>query len=229
MSAKNLLFFLIVILLAACTNTDSERKKVLLPDSIYRVYNISGEEGRDWVTGYFQFRRNGPNGMPIMLREPQKISLDGQILTADSTVEKEFFYEIQTPREGFAGEHAIVFTDINEEEHTDKFDFVPFRLTEELAEVISRDDLVLQFEGLEDGEKLRVVMVDTAFASKGVNEFYVIEDGKLDLSGQLKGKIQNGPVTMQLFKETESHLTSDPRKGQIAITYGLKREFELKD
>lgn len=229
-TVKNLLSTLIVLLiLLACTNADKEQKKVLMPDNIYRFYNISGEEGSDWVTSYFQFRRNGPNGRPITLQEPQKITLDGKTLGADSTVEKDFFYEMQIPTEEFAGEHTIVFTDINEDEHTDKFDFTPFKLAEELEDVVSRAELVLQLEGVENGEKLRVVMVDTSFSSHGVNEFYSIEDGKLDLRNQLEGKIQNGPITMQLFKESENRLQSDPRKGQIAITYGLKREFELKD
>ena len=229
-ASKNLLLTLVTAgLLASCTDAEPEQKKPMAPGDVYRFYSISGEEGRDWATAYFQFRRNGPNGASTVLTAPQKISFDGQALAADSTVEKEYFYEIQVPIQNFTGTHTIVFLDKNEEEQTDKFEFVPFRLTRELGEEVSRDELKLAFEGLKDGDKLRVVMLDTVFTSNGINSFYPIENGKLDLRNRLEGKIQNGPVLLQLFKEVEKTLDSDPDGGQIAITYSLKREFELKD
>lgn len=231
MSAVKNLFLIVAgsVFIGSCNNADQERKKVLMPNDVYRFYSISGEEGSDWVTSYFQFRRNGANGTPVVLTGPQKISLDGKMLKADSTVGKDFFYETQGLAQNFAGEHTISFVDKKSEEYRDKFVFSFFRLRQEPGEIVSRGNLFFEFEGLEDGDKLRVVITDTAFTSKGINEFYRIENGKLDLRTHLTGKIHNGPVLLQLFKETENPLKSAPGKGHIATSYSLKREFELKD
>ena len=54
-----------------------------------------------------------------------------------------------------------------------------------------------------------------------------IQNNELDLRRFLPA-ITNGPLVLQLFKEEERNL-SKGQSGKISITYGLKREFELKD
>lgn len=224
---KIVLTLLIGCFFTACNNTEPENKKIF-QSKVYRLYTISGEEGNDWVNCYFQFR-SGKNGYSFILEEPEGIRFDTEALSPDSTLEKEFFYELQMPAADFSGKHTITYQDENGKAFSDEFVYKPFRLTKEPGETVSRKELVLQLAGLEEGDKLRVVMTDTAFESRGINKFYPVENGELDLRPYLEGNILNGPVMLQLFKEEEKALESSPQNGRLSLTYGLKREFELKD
>ena len=212
-----------------CTNNEEKPlKKKVFYNGVYRLYSISGAEDEDWVNCYLQFR-SGKNGYSIVLDQPEEIYFDNKLLVPDSTLEKEYFYELQLPAAGFAGRHTITYEDKNGEQYADEFMYTPFSLTTELTDRVSRKNLVLELAGLEEGEELRVVMTDTSFQSKGINEFYPVANGQLDLRPHLKDQIKNGPVVLQLFKEQEKPLQSSSANGEISITYALKREFELKD
>jgi hypothetical protein len=73
-------------------------------------------------------------------------------------------------------------------------------------------------------------MIDTAFGTKDINELKTVKDGTVVISKQQLRAVANGPVTLQLIKEEERPLNNPAVKGgQIAITYGLSRDFNLKD
>jgi hypothetical protein len=56
-----------------------------------------------------------------------------------------------------------------------------------------------------------------------------VHNNQLDLRKFLRG-ISNGPINLHLYKEEEKLLNKDSSGwGELSITYGLKREFELKD
>jgi hypothetical protein len=53
-----------------------------------------------------------------------------------------------------------------------------------------------------------------------------VVNGQLDLREFLPA-VANGPLVLHLFKEEDRSLKT--QNGRISITYGLKKEFELKD
>ena len=69
-------------------------------------------------------------------------------------------------------------------------------------------------------------MTDTSLEGDGVNEVDSVVNGQLDLREFLPA-VANGPLILHLFKEEDRSLKT--QNGKISITYGLKKEFELKD
>jgi hypothetical protein len=223
---KRLLLFLIISVAIAVSCKNFDRRDVSI--ALYANYSIRGEEGKEFVTAFFQFF-DDPVERALVLREPAKIFLDDNLLSPDSAKETGGFYEMQIPIQDFTGAHTIRFIDAENREHREEFSFTPFRLTNEVRDSFNRKDMVFRIEGLEDQDIVRVVITDTSFESEGVNEMDTILNQRLDLRKYLPA-ISNGPVTLYLFKEEERSLENKPSKrGTISITYSLKREFELKD
>ena len=224
---KRPFLFLIILVTAAgsCKNNPDRR---YVATGLYAKYSIRGEEGKEFVTAFFQFF-DDPIGRALVLREPAKVFLDDSLLAVDSAKETGGFYEIQIPIEDFTGTHTIRFIDAENEEHREEFSFTPFRLIKEVNDSFNRNDMVFEVEGLQDQDLVRVVITDTSFESEGVNEMDTVISQRLDLRKYLPA-VSNGPVTLFLFKEEERSLKNpaSPR-GTISITYSLKREFELKD
>lgn len=195
-------------------------------DYVYATYSISGEEGNPFATAVVQFHTGRPDGPGMLLEEPAKILLDNQSLTADSAKANGVFYEWRQPADEFAGRHTIRFIDEDKKEHKEEFLFNPVVLAEEVPEYISKKDFILRFEGLPDGQPLRIVMTDTTFEGEGINEVDTVYNNQLDITEYLSG-LERGPIMLQLFSEQERKLKD--YRGEISITYSLKREFELKD
>ena len=216
------MFFLVSLGLISCLPDKKEKPA----RGIYANYAISGEEGKDFVTVFLQFSE-GPEEFATVLESPAQVFLDDKLLTADSARESGAFYELQVPIEEFTGQHVIRYIDAAKTEHREEFSFLPLQLTEELEETISRQDLVLELGGVQPHDVLRIVMMDTSLAGDGVNELDTLENDQLDLRKVLR-RPKNGPLFLQLFKEEDRDLSKGQR-GKISITYGLKREFELKD
>jgi hypothetical protein len=223
---KRLFFFLIILITAAASCKNSDRRDVA--DGLYANYSIRGEEGKEFVTAFFQFF-DDPVERALVLRKPAKVFLDGNLLSPDSAKETGGFYEIQLPIQDFTGAHTIRFIDRENMEHREEFFFTPFRLMKEIKDSLNRKDMMFEVEGLRDQDVVRVVITDTSFESEGVNEMDTIISQRLDLRKHLPA-ISNGPVTLYLFKEEERSLENkSSKRGTISITYSLKREFELKD
>ena len=218
------LFFLSIIpvILASCLNKDKEPDK----KDIYANYFISGEEGKEFVTVFFQFS-NGPEALASVLPQPAKVFLDDKLLTPDSTKRSGVFYEMQIPVDEFTGAHTIRFINEDKKEYREEFSFTPFRVLKPFDGIVNRNEMVVNVEGLRNQDLVRVVMTDTSFKGEGVNEMDTVKNNQLDLRKFLPA-ITNGPVILHLFKEEERNLHNGQR-GKISITYGLKREFELKD
>lgn len=205
-----------------------KESKHKLSENIYTSYSIWGAEDKEFATAFFQFRSGDPDGEALNLQDPAKVFFDDMLLTADSARESGAFYEIQMPLQDFRGTHTIRFINADRKEYKEEFVFTLFRLLNDFKDTVKKDDLILRFEGLKDGEMLRIVMTDTAFYSEGINELHRVYNNQLDLKKYLPA-VTNGPVMLQLFKEEERLIKKEPVWGEISITYSLKREFELKD
>jgi len=213
----------------SCSDNEPSDIKDVRPDAIFFDYKIRGEEHDGRITIYLQFKRSGHNGVPLILTEPAKVELDGEVLSRDSAKLTGAFYEIQKPVENFAGKHTIVFTDIDGKQYSEEFVYQPFGLKTKIPATIGRGQLVFDLDGLEPVDYLRVSLIDTAFLSRDINEIDTVKDGRLIIPSEKLNNLVDGPITLLLYRETERPIRNGTRAGgRIVVSYGLRRAFELK-
>jgi hypothetical protein len=222
-------FVFVLLFSAACKNVVRDRKQVD-PDSIFLDYKIRGEEKDSTVTVYIQYKMGGPNGPTLVLDDPARVQLDDEIIPTNSAKLSGAYYEIQEPSDLFAGTHTISFTDFNKKEYKEEFVYKPFKLRTPIPSIIKRGDLAFDFEGLGPEDYIRVIATDTSFISRDINEIDTVMNNRLIISaGRLKNLV-NGPIILLLSKETEKPVKNSTRAGgRIVVSYGLQREFELRD
>ncbi|MES1215092.1 MAG: hypothetical protein ABUT20_06225, partial [Bacteroidota bacterium] len=172
----------------------------------------------------------GENGTTLVLNSPSKAELDGELIKADSSKMTGAFYEIMKPVKEFSGKHTITFTDINKKQYNEEFSFQPIVLLTEIPKEIERGDLLFELEGLNPLDHVRVVVTDTSFASEEINRVDTVKNGRVIISKKDLETIVNGPVHLSLYKEDEKPVKNGTSEGgRLSISYGLKREFVLKD
>jgi hypothetical protein len=229
MSRHLRLLFLFLLPLVSCDSNEIGNSDDVKPSSIFFDYHVSGEEGEDNITVKLQYRFGGPHGTTLLLNDPSKVELDGQLLRADSSKLTGAFYEVQKPVQSFKGDHVIVFTDRDKKQYKESFHFEPLVLRTQLPKQVQSGDLVLDFDGLEAEDVVRVVLTDTSFTSDGINRLDTVRNGRvLITSSDLQG-LSNGPVNLEIYHETERPVkNSTPEGGIFSLTYGIKRDFILK-
>ena len=219
----------ILFLLTACSSHEIGNSNDVNPESIYFDYKIWGEENSDDITVMLQYRFGGPNGTTLVLEEPAKVELDGEEIKVDSSRMTGAFYEVIKPVNEFTGKHTIVFTGSNKKQYKEEFSFQPIRLRTQVPEQIKRGELVFELDGLEPVDFVRILLTDTSFTSEGINRLEMVKNGRVIISRQDLEMVVNGPVHLELYKEVEKPMKNGTEEGgRISITYGLKREFELK-
>jgi hypothetical protein len=225
MKFSGYLIFLCVTL-AGCSDSTMQPAKNMR--GLYFEYNIYGEEDKGEVTTVLRYHQAGPNGDNILIKQPGNVQLDGRILNPDSTHYTGIYYEQVKPVSSFSGKHSILYTSPDKKEYEQEFEFIPFTLVTWLPEKVKRRPFSILLNGIGDNQQVRVVMVDTSFATVDVNEMVVVRNNQLQINEQMLNALKNGPVTLELYKEEERPiLISGKVSGRISITYRLKREFEL--
>ena len=224
-----LLSIIFIFLLSSCASKDEKAVQNSAVENIYFDYQVLAEEGDDNLTVLIRFRE-GEEGEAISLSGISSVSLDGEILTADSSKRTGAFYETHKPIANFAGNHTILFKDDEGNEYKEDFLFQPLVLTNYIPDTIKRSDLLFELEGLEPEDYVRVLATDTLFTSKGINRLDTVNNGKLILSLDDLGMLVNGPIQLELIRENENRVKNGTEAGgKIAINYKLRREFFLKD
>ncbi len=227
---KTFFFCLLLFFFFACTDTGIGEEKNVDPERIYFDYKILGEENNELITVLLQYRLGSQQGISLPISKPGKVELDGATIEADSALMSGAFYELQIPTQDFTGKHTISFTDINGKNYKEEFEFAPFTLVTEIPDTIQRNDITLQFEGLKKSDLLRIILIDTAFYTDDINDIDTVRDGQLIITANRLRKVKSGPLTLQIFKEEERPIKNRTKAGgMLSISYGLKREFELKD
>lgn len=220
----------VIILFSSCTSNEIGSSKDVNPDAVYFDYKIWGGEGIEDVTVTLQYRFGGSNGTTLVLEAPAQVELDGEQIPADSSKMTGAFYEVQKPLTEFTGRHLILFTDINKKQYREEFSFKPFKLSTEIPAELKRGELVFDFEGLEPVDYVRVFARDTSFESNDINRIDTVKNGRIILTPADLYNLVNGPINIEFYREDEKPVKNGTREGgRIAVTYGLKREFELKD
>ncbi|HEY5968199.1 MAG TPA: hypothetical protein VIU35_09475 [Chitinophagaceae bacterium] len=216
--------------LFSCTSDEIGNSKDVNPDAVFFDYEVWAEEGKEDVTVNIQYRMGGKNGTTLVLDEPSKVMLDGEQLKVDSAKVTGAYYEVQKPFASFAGKHAISFTDLNKKEYNEEFEFKPFILEPNVPSTLNRGDLVFNFKGLDSVDYLSVILTDTSFTSADINDVDTVRNGRLVIKAGRLSALINGPINLQFFKEEILPLKKPTKEGgKFIITYGLKRNFELKD
>lgn len=232
MGIRSLLLLLLTsVMLAACTNREKAKDKNVNSANIYFDYQVWGEEGKADVTCVLQYRFGGPDGTTLVLGGQNTVQIDGQILHANSTKFLGTYYEDVKPLAEFKGMHEIVFTGADGKQYKEKFAFTPFSLLTELPEKIQRKPFTVKLKNFPAGETpLRLLMIDTAFATNDVNEIIRVRNGEVKIDSLLFRQLMNGPISLELYREEERPLKQQTKAGgKLSISYSLKREFELVD
>lgn len=223
---RNCKFFLLVfcIVFISCNN---KREDALNPEAMYFDYKITGEEGNDNLTVMLQYRDGGEEGDAVSVGN---VTLDGELMTLDSSKMNGVFYELHKPIAEFKGKHRILFTGINKKEYKEEFDFQPVELLTLIADTIFRNDLAFEFSGLAKEDYLLVLLTDTTFINDGINRVDMVQNGHLVISESDLETLANGQVQIEFIREYERPVRNGTREGgRLLITYRLKREFFLKD
>jgi hypothetical protein len=154
--------------------------------------------------------------------------LDGTDLNVDSARLTGTFYEAQKPVAAFTGKHTITIIDMTGKEHKQEFEFVPFALADELPEQIKMERFIIRLTGFtKTPARMRLVLTDTAFTTKDVNEELLVKSGEITITPRMWEALKAGPVTMEIYREEEQSLKKNSKQdGRLLITYALKREFE---
>lgn len=229
-SKKRLVLFLaFTAIVAGCTNRDKIKSNIDY-ERLYFDYTFTAEEDAGYATCVLQFKDGGPEGKAVNI-EPAIVELDGQKLETDSAKLSGFFYEVQKSIDSFSGKHVIAFTTPSDKEYTNEFEFSPFTFEEELPEKITRKSFAIQLKNFPSTEKkVRLLLLDTAFESSGFNDMVPVIDGKVTINDSILRNIKKGPINLALYMEQEIPLRERSMAGgMIFITYGLKRQFEMRD
>jgi hypothetical protein len=222
--------FFTVIIIAGCNNREDVTIKYVDNDPLYFDYKIWGEEGRDEVTVLLQYRGEDQDGLTRLLKNPSKVEFDGVLLKADSSKMSGYFYELEKKLDSFAGSHLITFTDSSGKQFKEPFEFSLFTLKTELPAVVHRDSLTFQLDGLKAVDYIRIIALDTAFKSTGINEVDTIKNGHVIISRNKLKNLVNGRIHLELYKEQEWPVKNATTAGGfLSVTYGLKGDFELAD
>lgn len=234
---KGLLVILVPVLffISSCTSDDARgdakirTTKSVDTKSIWFDYRVTGDEESGDIIIKLQYRLDGPSGNSLFLAEPSKVEFDGESINPDSSKMSGAYYEIIRPAADFEGNHIIVFTDINGKEYKEEFSFQPVSLNTELPEIVERDDLVLEFDGLNSGDYITIMLNDTAAFSEGVNRVDTVKDGRIIIKRYELEELADGPIRLDILKERERRVKSRTATGgKLAVSYTLKREFELR-
>jgi hypothetical protein len=218
-----------LILASACVNNERAHPPEKNNGDFYFDYTVIGDEENNEVTVKLQYRTGGPGGRTWLIPEPGKVELDGELMVADSSRRNGYWYEANRLLDEFEGQHQIVFEN-NGKTFTEVFDFNRMSLKTEVPHVIYRHDLVFEFDGLSDGDQVRVLVTDTGFYSRGIDRIDTVTAGVIMISGYDLDNVKDGPVTIEFYRETEEELTETTVKGgRLLKVFGLRREFELKD
>jgi len=225
-----LTLFTSLFLLPGCADNESVKKRKTDPDAIYFDYRVWGSEENGDITVRLQYFLEKGNENTVLLQHPSKVEFDGTILPADSSRMNGYYYEATIPLENIAGKHYIVFTDRNEKQYREEFEFPVISLKTEMPAVVSRKELVLELNGINPGEIVRVLLTDTAFYSRGIDRIDTIRNDSIIITPRDLENLKNGPVSLEIHRDDDWPLKETTKGGgRISLSYGLKRVFELKD
>lgn len=226
------LFVLTIIISSvfiSCHSNEIAEGKDVNPEAVYLSYRVSGDEETAIATVQLQFRFGGKNGTTLVLTDPAGVTLDGKQLAVDSSRFNGAYYETMIPVAEFAGKHTIVFTGNDGRQYKEEFDYPVMTFKEELPAQVKRGALNLELNGLNENDRVEVILTDTSYTSKDVARMDTVKNGHIHISDLDMDNLSNGPIVLELIRQENRWMDQAPKEGgRIQISYGLKREFVLE-
>lgn len=220
---------LLILTLHSCSNEDAGEGGEVSPENVYFDYKISGDEDLGYVTAKLLFRKGARNKSPFRLTAPAGVTLDGQPIPADSTEMNGVYYEVSRPVAEFSGTHLIEYTGKNGKKYKEEFDFQPMTIDFETGSQVGPGDFQLRLGGLSDIDRVRVILLDTAAFSEGIERVMdATENGILVIDSLEMAGLRPGPIYLEVARERErSVLQGTKAGGRVSFYYGIKRQFVL--
>ena len=225
----HLLWLALLPLAWACNN----EKRAETPDyadmSLFCDYRVTGSEESGQVTVLMQFRAGGADGPGLLLDTPAAVSLDGYLVQPDSSRMFGVYYEQRWLAHEFQGPHQVRYLTEAGDTLVEKFNYPQFRLVDSFPTRWKGDSLTLRINGLQDGDSLHLLMLDTAYASQGVDQYIVLTNSQLRIPASDFAGLKKGPVIFELYRETERDLRNGPELGgRLSTSYVIRRQFLLE-
>lgn len=220
-----------VLFFSACKQRDAERtSKNVNPGQVYFDYQVSGSQESENVAVMLQFRVKGLQGPTLLLDSPSEVRIDGVPIPADSTRMTGPYYEIIFRAAGFEGTHTIEYTNIDGDKFSEDFEYQPMRINGLADSSLSRnEDLVLDIDGLDSVDYVRIVLTDTSRFNEGINRLDTIRNRRLMITRKDMQELSPGPLQLVLTREYERPVKNGSKRGgRIAITYEVRRELYLE-
>lgn len=229
-NAKKILLSTLILTGISCGSKDKKIDTSVAVDNIYFDYKISAEEGYDNLTVLLKYRDGDRNGEAFVPEVLENVKLDDEVLVPDSSKLSGVFYEIQKPITAFSGKHYITFSTTDGSTFKEEINFSPMVLTTTIPENIHREDLVLDFTGLENEDYIRLLLTDTSFFNDGINRMDTILNNQLILSKKDLERLADGPILLEFIREFERPIkNAGEAGGRVRINYTLRRSFNLQD
>ena len=226
-----ILSLVFVLIFSACKQRDAERNsRNIDPAQVYFDYQVSGSQESENVAVMLQFRLKGLNGPTLLLDEPSEVKVDGLPIPADSTRMTGPYYEIIFRAAGFEGSHTIEYTNIDGAKFSEDFDYIPMTINGLPDSIISRtEDLVLDIDGLDSVDYVRIVLTDTSRYNEGINRLDTIRNRRLTIAARDMVELSPGPLQLVLTREYERPVKNGSKRGgRIAISYEIRKELYLQ-
>lgn len=226
-SAVLISLLLVGLVYASCLGY-AGREKAAGPDDIFFDYTITGDEANDSVTVILKFHEFSAYGQIVLFAT--EAFLDGSPMPVDSSSVTGPFFSLTKHKDAFTGKHSLSVTGSDGKKYKEQFTFRPFTVVSGLQDTMTRNRIVLQLEGIDKWDVMRVLLTDTSFTGQGINRVDSMVNNKLVISRNELGYLENGPVNMELIKENERPVEQGTRAGgTLSVFYAVRREFFLKD
>ena len=182
------------------------------------------EEGNQEVESTAQYRFGGPDGTTLVLSDSSKVTLDGQLISVDSSKYKGAFYTIQKPFKSFTGKHTWAFTDVQGKVYEESFLFQPIQLREAIPASIRPAAMELKFDGLQSGDSLYITIADTSKNIYAEEKKYVINNNVVTIPQATIQTLKPGIITFDFYVKNIRELVNSTKEGgTITQTYTLKQ------
>ena len=215
------------LLLAACFSASRDEPAAM--DDIFFEYSVNAEEGNDSVSVLLKFKEYDEYGQAISI-EPGKVSLDGISIAADSTPMTGPFYTLNKHIGEFTGKHRIEVVLPDHKKFRDEFSFQPFSVRSPLPDTLKRAKLQLEFNGLNSGEVVRLIITDTSFTGDGIHRLDSIWNNRMLITKNDLSFLEPGPINLELTRESVQKLRNVTGAGGIiSISYTIRKECWLRD
>jgi len=215
--------FILIACIASCTTEEIGNSKDVNPATIYTTYTTTYNETESNVNNMARFRFAGPDGTTLLLSDSSNVKLDGVAIMADSTKFLGAFYNIRKPVEGFTGKHTWSFTDINGKLYEETFSFEPVSLQTIIPAYIKAADLHLSFSGVNNGDSIRVALMDTS--KKGFDEIlYAVNQNEIVIPAASFKNLKIGPLEITFSCKRSRPIKNCPKEGGLLLF-----EFNLRN